>query len=134
MPSTRKPRRRFPAISFARIWLVSSRDHLHPNVLDPISAILVFPSEQTATVQPGGNNVVLTLWMIPKAQASVGQKLEVILERKNVALKVERVLTGMQNLLLMKRVSESLAGQRWQRSEINGIKALHLCRRDPCRP
>ena len=90
--------------------MVSSRDHLHPNVLDPISAILVFPSEQTATVQPGGNNVVLTLWMIPKAQASVGQKLEIILERKNVALKVERVLTGMQNLLLMERVSESLAG------------------------
>jgi len=72
--------------------------HVEVKVLDPATGTLVFRSEQTATVRPGGKNVVLTLRRIPEARASVGQELEIrlidvdneeILERKTVTLKVE---------------------------------------------
>jgi hypothetical protein len=72
--------------------------HVEIKVMDTATGMLVFRSEQAATVKPGGENVVLKLRRIPEAKASLGQKIELrlidvdneeILERKEVTLKVD---------------------------------------------
>ena len=56
------------------------------------------PVMRTATIEPGGERVVVRLHKIPEAEAAVGDELELrlidvdneeILERKSVTLRVE---------------------------------------------
>ena len=55
--------------------------HVEIKVLDTATGMLVFRSEQAATVRPG-ENVVLKLRRIPEAKTSLGQELELKTHRR----------------------------------------------------